>query len=491
MMKNSKTASRIAVLSGLTILQVATYVSVTNAQPSAEAATGRVVYASEAGAALDSNLMTGGGTDDTAVLQKILNRAEKGSALHLIIDGPALVSGLEIYSHTTVECTAGGGIFLKDGSKGAILRNAHRSRNAVIDEHIEIRGCFLNGNRKGQPRTLASEKVLFRYVAEADGTFRSALQFFGVNYFTLENVTLQNAHGFHLWVANARFISLRNIFVDTGIPAFPERASLAEQKEWTTQYGSNDDGLAFTGPIQYLTIDGAKLRTWDDSISIRSNDWGIGGSYATDDITLKNEMSPYVGQGPVTDVIINNVMFMDSHRGIRLLSSDQRMDRILIQNVTGTNRERFVQISHMANPSLGNFGSITFSNVNVDAAAHPTWMDLRGQTLDKLSAAGQKGVLEENERPLFGLNAHIENLQLNQIVTRPVDNRPLIRVGPDADIAMLDVSLKIIDPDLRALPVQLMGRIQKFQLSLDWKGADPIKYQGGKIERLDWKKEIP
>lgn len=438
----------------------------------------RVVYASAAGAALDSHLLAGGGTDDTAVLQRILETAKDRGALHLVIDGPALVSGLDVYSHTTIEFTGGAGLYLKDGSEGAILRNAHRSRDEIVEEHIVIRGGFLNGNRKGQPRELAEEGTLFRYVVEADGTFRSGLHFFGVNHLTIENTTLFNAHGFHSWIANARYVTMRNIFVDTGIPAFPEDASLPEQRRWTRENGSNDDGLHFTGPIRYLTIEGAKIRTWDDAISICANDWGIPGG--RDDLTIHNEMGPFIGQGPITDVNISNVIFMDSHRGIRMLSSDQRMDRILIQNATGTNRERFIMISHMGNPSGGNFGAITFDNVNVDGYPYPTWAEMSDVSPEELP----RHILDENENPFFYLNARIESLRLDHVVTRPVGSRPLIQVGEEADIAMLGVDLSLSSPEADAVPLKVRGRIQRLRLAVDGAGADPIRYDGGSIEQL-------
>src|SRR5688500_13687323 len=78
--------------------------------------TSTVVLASRAGAALDSHLIEGGGTDDTAILQRILDGAAHGRPVHLVVDGPALIRGLSIYSHTTIECTAGGGFYLKDHS---------------------------------------------------------------------------------------------------------------------------------------------------------------------------------------------------------------------------------------------------------------------------------------------------------------------------------------------------------------------------------------
>jgi len=450
-------------------------------QPTTKPSVEHVALASQAGASLDTDLLSGGGTDDTAILQRLLNRAADGKGIHLIVDGPALVSGLSVYGKTTIECTAGGGFYLKDGSLGAVIRNVHRSRDAILDEHIDIRGCFINGNRKGQPRSLGPDSSPLRYVQEADGTFRSAIQFFGVRYLTIENVTLWGAHGFHSWIANAKFISIRNVLVDSGIPAFPDHASLAEQKEWTRKHGTNDDGLHFTGPIQYLLVDGAKLHTWDDNISICANDWGLN----ADDMTVKNEMGPYVGQGPITDVIISNVIFMDSFKGIRMLSSNQRMDRILFQNITGTNRERFAMLSRMANRGRGNFGSITFSNVNIDAAPHPHWSELHGNA-DTQPDASRTIYLEENELPLFSLNARIDSLQLNDVVTRPVDSRPIIRVGPGAAIGMLKATLSIYAPDARTVPLKVLGRIEHAKLALDWPSASPIEYEGGTIDRLDW-----
>ena len=72
-----------------------------------------IVKASEVGALLDSNLVTGGGHDDTPILQNVLDRAKSGNAVQLVIDGPALISGLNVYGHTTIECTAGAGLYLK------------------------------------------------------------------------------------------------------------------------------------------------------------------------------------------------------------------------------------------------------------------------------------------------------------------------------------------------------------------------------------------
>ena len=53
-------------------------------------------YASEF-AKLDSSIRTGGGTDDTAALQAILDKAkDENVGVHLIMDGVALVSQLQL-----------------------------------------------------------------------------------------------------------------------------------------------------------------------------------------------------------------------------------------------------------------------------------------------------------------------------------------------------------------------------------------------------------
>src|SRR5664280_2324763 len=57
-----------------------------------------VIYASQTGAKLDSNVHTGGGTDDTAILQSILDKVKVSGSLHLVMDGAALIKGLDIHS---------------------------------------------------------------------------------------------------------------------------------------------------------------------------------------------------------------------------------------------------------------------------------------------------------------------------------------------------------------------------------------------------------
>ena len=64
----------------------------------------KTIYASQAGARLDGNVGTGGGTDDTTALQKALDLAPECGGVHLVMDGAALVTSLRVHSNTTIEC---------------------------------------------------------------------------------------------------------------------------------------------------------------------------------------------------------------------------------------------------------------------------------------------------------------------------------------------------------------------------------------------------
>lgn len=440
-----------------------------------KAATEFGLLASSAGAALNSNLRTGGGTDDTAALQAVLNRAERGTPVHLVIDGATLVSGLNVYGNTIIECINGGGLYLKDGSSRSIIRNVHRSRDAIRDERITVRGCFLNGNRWNQSSatTLADGTPSNK---EADGTFLTGLQFLGVNDLIIENVTLWNIRAFGALIGNANRIDIRNIVVDDGATSIDTR-----------DY-SNTDGLHFKGPLRYLSIDGAKIRTDDDALAFNAND------YETDDLTIRDDFGPYVGQGPITDVTVNNIQLMDTVWGVRLLSSRERIDRITITNVTGTVRGGYVfNLSHFMNPtSMGNFGAISISNVDVDRSNLETKLaaEVKGwATIPRLGIELNGGSL-----PFISVNSPVETLSLQHIHTKATDPRPILRLGPDARIQMLTADLRIYDPELQATPIQLDNgsRIDNLNASIFWKstkldqGKQPIAFLGGSIGQLNW-----
>jgi hypothetical protein len=401
-------------------------------------------------------------------LQAVLDRALKGIPVNLIVDGAALISGLNVYGNTTITCINGGGFFLQKGSNRALIRNVHRSRDAVQDSRITLAGCFLNGNRRGQSPALVplsssdisnlDQRVIDARNKESDGTYMSALQFMGVNDLALEHLTIWNARAFGALISNGERITIRDVTVDDGSGADADILEFA-----------NTDGLHFKGPLRYVTIDGVRAHVGDDAIALNADD------YDTDDLTIGNEFGPYVRSGPITDVTVNNLQLMDTRSGIRLLSSTHRLDRIAISNVSGSVRGWHVAvISHWLNTrSLGNVGTVALSNVTVDWPIDP-----------KIDVSS----------PYIKINARIEAVILRNVVMKVGDGRPILRLAPDANVDLLSADLHLLDPGQQASPIILDSgcRVDVMTLSLDWQGAAPVNKRnpitdfGASVRELRW-----
>jgi hypothetical protein len=421
-----------------------------------------LIRASEAGAALDTDLLTGGGTDDTAVLQGILDRARDGDPVHLVLDGPALVRGLDVHGNTTIEGTAGAGLYLADGSERTVLRNANRTRDEVVDRDIVIHGLFVNGNRTGQVEAnpFGSSRTRMPQI-DRDGALKSGIEFFGVERLTLERVTVFNQRSFGIWIATAKHVTMRDIEVDANFPEYPGTASAEEQRAFLDGMPrSNLDGLHINGPSSHILVDGARFRCEDDAIAVNGND------AESDDMIPANEVGPYVGQGPVTDVVIRNIVLMDSIQGIRLLSSDQRVDRILIENASGSVRNQMAQLTNFHHVAQGNFGSVTFRNINIDPLPCATWAEVYP---DWMAASPQGEGDGQIDMPLFSLRAKIDHLVIDGVSAKLVDSRPLLRLGNNADVGVLEATFSVEgDPDqIQPLKIVAPGRVRDLRLAVE------------------------
>jgi hypothetical protein len=437
------------------------------------AARASTMRASESGAHLNTDLMKGGGADDTPIIQKLLDRAKSGESIHVIVDGAALVSGLDLYSNTLFECTPGGGLYLKDHSSRAILRNAHRSRGHALDEKIEVRGCFLNGNRSNQSSAeiQRADLPLFPFPSnkEKDGTYISGIQFLGVNYIKLLDVTLWNVRAFGALIANASYVDIQNIYIDHG----------GGENANDTDYG-NTDGLHFKGPLRYVTVNQAKFRVGDDAIAISPND------YETDDVTARNDFGPFVGQGAIMDVNINNVTFLPGQlNGIRVLSTNERVDHVAIRNLFGSVRYRLFDFGHWLNKkSFGSIGSITIENVNVGRQSTPS--SIRDSSkweppaLLKLYSTDCQILIDDR----------IDSLSIRHLATNSYNYEAVFSIGTKANVGTFDVDIIDLSP-LRVSPtfdLKSGSRIDYLRVALDWHGkkAEGIRPLTGDVASVNY-----
>jgi len=369
------------------LLMIAAIVFCSVEQIAAAQNEGRKFYASQNGAVLDSDVYKGGGTDDTAALQAILDQAPRLGRLHLVLDGAALISKpLKIHSNTTLECPDKScGLFLADGSDCCILRNANFDLETIRDRNITILGGVFNHNSPGQAHHIEGKKwdVPNPDWAAFNGVF--GMEFYGVEHFLMRDVTIANQRTFAMLMATWKHVTMENIHIDRR-----ERP-----------IGQNQDGLHFFGPGRFLTIRNIRGNSGDDFIAL-----------APDEHDYKSS---------IEDVLIQGVHFDEADQGIRMLvCGEGKLDRVIIRDVTGTYRMCGCIINPYFAGKGGLYGNIVFDTI-----------DLR--------------LMEGSPyRPpfLFELGGHIESLTLKNIYQHTPEAKQQLfmiggshaRVKPDDDV---------------------------------------------------------
>jgi len=391
----------------LTVLLLAPLVAL-QAAPSADA---RIVVASEAGAKLDSDVNKGGGTDDTALIQSILDRAPKLGSLKLIVGGAILVKGLKVHSNTTIECpTKDCGFFLADHCDQPIIRNADPSLTERRNRNLTFLGGTYNGNGAKQAHDVPGRG------------WTTGFALFGVEQVKFRDVTIRNTATFALLMTNWERAVFENIDLDNHTKLH------------------NQDGFHLCGPGRFLSMRNIRGVTGDDFIALCADDiqgdWNQAGEFVHND-----SFGPHASFGPITDVDIDGVFIDGANNGIRILSRKSRVDRISIRNVQGSFRKYgFFLQPHWRQG--GDCGRITFENI-----------DMRP--------------VEPDYGPLpfvFFLAGHFEHLILRNIQSHlPVDSRPVIWVQPHAVIDVLSVEgMNIYQKDPRSAKtpvIQVDGQI--------------------------------
>ena len=267
-----------------------------------------IVIASEAGAKLDSDVTKGGGSDDTALVQSILDRAPKTAALKLVLDGPALVSGLKVHSNTTIEClNRACGFYLADHSNHPLIVNATPQPEGRADHNLSFLGGTYNGNAEHQQHTTPKHG------------WTTAFALHGVEQVLFRDVSITNSRTFAVYLTNWRRVVFENIYIN--LDHIPKQ--------------SNQDGIHIQGPGEFLSIRNVQGRAWDDMIALNIDDllgdWDSEGRFARDPASIRRFGSA-AGIGPVSDVDIDGVQADDCAQVLRILSRASRLDRVAIRN---------------------------------------------------------------------------------------------------------------------------------------------------------------
>ncbi len=299
----------------------------------------KVIYASQTDAKLDSNVLTGGGTDDTLILQKVLDLALEHGGIHLIMDGAALITGLVVHSNTTIECLSKEcGFYLADSSNCPLITNANPSAQNIINHNIRLLGGTYNHNCLHQAHHLPEDV----HYSHAD-VLVVAISFFGIENLLIRDVTLRNQRTFAFLITNWQKVTMENIFLE--LPDYI--------------HGGNQDGIHVQGPGRFLILKNIQGRTGDDFIAINADEEINGG---------KTFSHPFATVGPISDVVVDTVMVDDAAQILRILSRESKVDRITVKNITGNYRSFGFYLSawdYLSKGYPGNFGSLIFENIDV------------------------------------------------------------------------------------------------------------------------------
>lgn len=291
----------------------------------------RTVYASSV-ARLDSNVRTGGGTDDTAAIQSLLDIARDEGGVYLIVDGAALVSGLTVYSNTTIEClNADCGFFQIAQSNRAIVTNAHWDRYTIRDCNISLIGGTYNQDCRNQEHHVPTPDSVDRQGVFGDIHWVFAIEFYGVENLLMRDMTILDFRTFCVTIGNFRRVTIEKVWLD-----LPNR-----------MWAQNQDGFHFWGPGQFLTVRDCGGKVGDDFMNIGPDEGDRVSS--------------------ITDVLVDGIYHDDADQSIRILSRGTGLvDRVTIRNVQGTYRSfGFYINAWFPDKTMGNFGDIFIENVHL------------------------------------------------------------------------------------------------------------------------------
>jgi hypothetical protein len=408
--------------SALTLLTALLFTPISELR-SASSPEPRIIIASEAGAKLDSDVGKGGGTDDTALIQGILDRAPNLGALKLVVDGAILVRGLRVHSNTTIEClNRACGFYLAANANSPLIANATPRPEGRMDRNLSFLGGTYNGNAAHQDRKF-----------HPDHGWLTAFALHGVEQVLLRDVSITNSRTFFVYLTNWRRVVLENIYINLDDSLKP----------------SNQDGIHVQGPGEFLSIRNLQGRAFDDMVALNlddlQGDWNAEGRFVRAE---RSNFGTYAGIGPVSDVDVDGVQADDCAQVIRILSRASRLDRVSIRNVRGTYRDFGVWITPYFREG-GNIGRLEFENIDLRPVA-PRAYDYVPPFL-------------------FWIAGSMEQVSLRNISSHvPIDDRPLVWIQPDAKIDRLRIDgMNVHDP--RGAPgsaplIRADGRITLLQV---------------------------
>jgi hypothetical protein len=320
-----------------------------------------VIYASKiAGVTPGVSVVPGSSAIGTVDSSTAINNVIAGGNVDLEVDsGFALSNSLFLYSNTTIHCTTPqNGFIMQAAANKPVFINAHPTSPTTAngtggylvsnfgDSNIRVIGCQINEN---STQSVTGSNVLGtpHVVNPATGYFVMGVEFYGVNGLVFAHNEVYDSGAFAVYGSNDQYVYNQFNYIHQPTP---------------TVHRKNTDGFHFDGPDQFIFATGNRINAGDDSISYCADDGNVPGSGDPNGPYIK----PVVKWGNMTDIEDTDEIFDSTFFGIRLLSTNDLMDRITFTNINGLacgNTGTF----QAAYPSVGpgNLGTIKVDGWNV------------------------------------------------------------------------------------------------------------------------------
>lgn len=322
----------------------------------------RVVYASQVpGVTSGVTVVPGSSATGTTDSAAAINAAIAGGNVDLEVDsGFALSTSLVLSSNTTIHCVAPQyGFIMQAAANTPVLINAHTNAPTTSngtggylvsnlgETNLRITGCTLNAN---STQAVTGSNVLGTPHTTTGGSspkFVMGVEFYAVHGLVFEHNELYDTGAFAFYGSNDRYIYNDHNYYHQPTP---------------TVHFKNTDGFHLDGPIQFVWSNHNRINAGDDSISYAADDGQTPGTGDPNGPYIKS----FVKWGNVTDIEDTDEIFDNTFFGIRLLSTNDLMDRIEFTNINGTACGNTGTLS-AAYPSVGpgNLGAIKIDGWNV------------------------------------------------------------------------------------------------------------------------------
>lgn len=274
---------------------------------SAKNAAVNTIYASKT-CAVNSNLSTGGGTDDTAAIQTSLNSLGVSGGI-FVQDGVSLISGvllngttqtaaLMVPSNVTIHFLPGSGWFLAANSNCCILSNAGITGviGSTPDTNISIKayGFAINGNAANQNKFEQANSGFY---------FNVGCWFGNITNLIIDGLWLKDIKTYGLQIQLASVVRIYNY----------------RQYQSTQISGSNTDALHLWGPIDDLETDNLWNNGTDDTLALNTNE-GVQNFniFSTTSNFFGYFRLPNSGNGSITNCTFRRTFFDGAWSGFRI-----------------------------------------------------------------------------------------------------------------------------------------------------------------------------